>query len=88
LDQVLVAPTCNPSDSEAEIKRITVQSQPGHIVLRDPILKKPITKKMSAEWLKVRALSSSPRTIHTKKGVVGWIMVLKDISSSSNSQCW
>jgi hypothetical protein len=30
---------------KAEIRRIEVQSQPEQIVLRDPILKKPFTKK-------------------------------------------
>jgi hypothetical protein len=30
---------------EAEIRRISVQSQPGQIVPGDPILKKPFTKK-------------------------------------------
>jgi hypothetical protein len=30
---------------EAEIRRIAVQSQPGQIVLPEPILKKPIRKK-------------------------------------------
>jgi hypothetical protein len=30
---------------EAEVRRITVQSQPRQTVLRDPILKKPFTKK-------------------------------------------
>jgi hypothetical protein len=30
---------------EAEIRRIAVRSQPGKIVLGDPILKKPFTKK-------------------------------------------
>jgi hypothetical protein len=30
---------------KAEIWRITVQSNPGQIVKRDPISKKPITKK-------------------------------------------
>jgi hypothetical protein len=38
---------------EAEIRRITVRSQPGQIVLQDPILKKPFTKKGLVEWLKV-----------------------------------
>jgi hypothetical protein len=33
-----------------------VQSQPG----QDPILKKPFTKIRLVEWLKVKALSSSP----------------------------
>jgi hypothetical protein len=30
---------------EAEIRRIAIQSQPGQIVLQDPISKKPFTKK-------------------------------------------
>jgi hypothetical protein len=38
-----VAHAYNPQ--EAEIRRIMVQSQPGQIVLGDPILKKPFTKK-------------------------------------------
>jgi hypothetical protein len=47
---------------EAEIRRIMVQSQPRQIVLGDPILKTPITKIGLVEWLKVKALSSSPGT--------------------------
>jgi hypothetical protein len=38
---------------EAEIRKIIVQSQPGQIVLRDPILKNPSQKIGLAEWLKV-----------------------------------
>jgi hypothetical protein len=38
---------------EAEIKRIKVQSQPGEVVPRDPILKKHITKNGLVECLKV-----------------------------------
>jgi hypothetical protein len=34
-----------PATQEAEIKRIMVQSQSGQTVPRDPISKKPITKK-------------------------------------------
>jgi hypothetical protein len=34
-----------PATQEAEIRRIVVQSQSRQIVLRDPILNKPITKK-------------------------------------------
>jgi hypothetical protein len=33
---------------EAEIRRIAIQSQPGQIVLQDPISKKPFTKKKRA----------------------------------------
>jgi hypothetical protein len=36
---------------EAEIRRITVQSQPWANSLLDPILKKTIRKKRLAEWL-------------------------------------
>jgi hypothetical protein len=43
---------------EAEIRRISVQSQPQQIVLRDPILKNHHEKGL-VEWLKVKALSSS-----------------------------
>jgi hypothetical protein len=39
---------------EAEIKRITVRSQPREIGQRDPISKKPFTKKKGlVEWLKL-----------------------------------
>jgi hypothetical protein len=38
---------------EAKIRRIAVGSQPGEIVLQDPILKKNIHKKGLAKWLKV-----------------------------------
>jgi hypothetical protein len=34
---------------------------------RDPILKKPITKKGLVKWFKVLALSSSPNTAKKKK---------------------
>jgi hypothetical protein len=39
-----VAHTCNPSYSEAEIRRTAVQSQPEQIV-PDPLSKKPFTTK-------------------------------------------
>jgi hypothetical protein len=42
---------------EVEVRRIAVQSQPGLMVLRDPVSKIPIThthtKKRAVEWLKV-----------------------------------
>jgi hypothetical protein len=49
---------------KAEIRRIAVQSQPGHIVLKI-LSQKSLhthTKKIGlVEWLKVKALSLSPR---------------------------
>jgi hypothetical protein len=51
---------------EAELRRIEVQSQPDKQFARVPILKKKLFTKIGlAEWLKVKALSSSPST--TKK---------------------
>jgi hypothetical protein len=47
---------------EAEIRRIVVRSQPGQIVPRDFISKKPLTKIGLAKWFKVKAPSSSPST--------------------------
>jgi hypothetical protein len=38
---------------EAEIRRITVQSQPRQIVCETLFGKKPITKKGLVKWLKV-----------------------------------
>jgi hypothetical protein len=52
---------------EAEIGRITGRGQPGQIVLQDPILRKPFTKKGLVEWLKVKALHSSLSTAKKKK---------------------
>jgi hypothetical protein len=52
---------------EAKIRRITVQSQPGQIVPRDPISKKPITKIGLEEWLTVKVLSSNPTATKTTK---------------------
>jgi hypothetical protein len=46
-----------------------VQSQPGQIVPRDPISKNPSQKIRLVEWLKVKALSSSPSTGKKKKRI-------------------
>jgi hypothetical protein len=69
--QVLVAQAYNSSDSGG-------RDQEDHILKparaysssRDPISKNSITKKKPVEWLKVKALSSNPRTTntHTKSG--------------------
>jgi hypothetical protein len=47
---------------EAEIRRITVQSQSRQIVFHQTLSQKPFTKIRLVEWLKVKALSSSPST--------------------------
>jgi hypothetical protein len=46
---------------ETEIKRIMVRSQPRQIVHK-PLSRKYPSQKGLAEWLKVKALISSPRT--------------------------
>jgi hypothetical protein len=50
---------------EAEIRRITVQSQPGQIVCETLSQKYPSLKGL-VEWLKVKALISSPITTNNK----------------------
>jgi hypothetical protein len=52
---------------EAEIRRITVQRQPGQIVRETLSQKKTHHKKGLLEWLKVKALRSSPSTTKEKK---------------------
>jgi hypothetical protein len=51
---------------EAEIRRITVQSQPRANSSQDPISKNPSQIGL-VEWLKVKGLSSIPSTPHTQK---------------------
>jgi hypothetical protein len=51
---------------EAEIRRITVQCQPGQIVHR-PYFETPFTKIGLVEWIKMKALRSSPGIIKKKK---------------------
>jgi hypothetical protein len=45
---------------EAEIRRITVRNYPGQIVCETLSRKKTSQKIGLVEWLKVKALSSSP----------------------------
>jgi hypothetical protein len=57
-----VAHACNPSylgvrDQEDRGSKPALANSS-----RDPVLKKPITKKGLVEWLKLEALSSNPRT--------------------------
>jgi hypothetical protein len=49
---------------KAEIRRIVVPSQPRQIV-SETLSRKYLPQKGLAEWLKVKALSSSPSTTHT-----------------------
>jgi hypothetical protein len=51
---------------EAEIKRIMVQSQRGQIVC-ETLTQKYLSQKRLTEWLKVKALSSSPSTAKKKR---------------------
>jgi hypothetical protein len=51
----------------AEIRRISVRSHLGKIILQDPVSKKPFTKIGLVKWLKVKALSSSPSTAKINK---------------------
>jgi hypothetical protein len=53
-----------PATQEAEIRRITVQSQPRQIVL-ETLSQKTLHKNGLVEWLKVKDLSSNPSA--TKK---------------------
>jgi hypothetical protein len=49
-----------------EIRRASIQSQPGQIVHETPS-RKTLHKKWLEEWLKVQALSSNPSTTKKKK---------------------
>jgi hypothetical protein len=51
---------------ETEIRRITVRSQPGQIVL-EILSQKTLHKKGLVEWLKVKALSLNSSTAKRKK---------------------
>jgi hypothetical protein len=53
--------TVIPATQEAEIRRIVVQSQPRQTVLKTLCQKTPLV-----EWLKMKALSSSPNTAKKK----------------------
>jgi hypothetical protein len=55
---------------EAEIRRLTVRSQPGQIV-HETLSQKHPSQKGLAEWLEVKALSSNPSTGGWEVGKVG-----------------
>jgi hypothetical protein len=56
-----------PATQKAEIRRIAVQSQPKQIIHETLSRKKPSQKIGLVEWLKVKALSSSPSTRKKQK---------------------
>jgi hypothetical protein len=64
---VLVAHAYNPSNKGGRDRRITVGGQPRQIIHETLSQKKKNHKKGLVEWLKVWALSSSPRTAKKKK---------------------
>jgi hypothetical protein len=51
---------------EAKIRKIAVRSQPRQIVCKT-LFQKTLHKKRLVEWLKVKALSSSPSTAKINK---------------------
>jgi hypothetical protein len=61
-----VAYACYPTYSGGRDKRIVVQSQPGQIVLKTLSQEYPSQKGL-VEWLKVKALSSSPSAAKNKR---------------------
>jgi hypothetical protein len=52
---------CNPSSQEAEFSRICLKTAQANSSMR-PYLEKPYAKVGLVEWLKVKALSTSPST--------------------------
>jgi hypothetical protein len=61
-----VAHTCNPSYSGGRDQEGRGSKQPGQIVY-ETLSRKAHHKKVLVEWLKVKALNSSPSTAKTKK---------------------
>jgi hypothetical protein len=62
-----VAHACNPSYSGGRDWEDCVSKPAPANTLQDSISKKPFTKKRLAEWLKVEAQSSNPRTEKKKE---------------------
>jgi hypothetical protein len=70
----------NLATQETEIRRITVQSQPGQIVCQISSGKILHKKNRAGGWLKVKALSSRPSTTKKKKKL-GLVLNFKDLQS-------
>jgi hypothetical protein len=62
-----VAHVCNPSYSEGRDQEDSGLKPARANSSQDPVSKKPFTQKGLAEWLKVKALSSSPSTARLKE---------------------
>jgi hypothetical protein len=62
-----VVHACNPSYSEGRDQKDCGSKPAQANSSRDPISKKPFTKIELVEWLKVKALSSSPSTTKKKR---------------------
>jgi hypothetical protein len=92
---VPVAHACNPTYSGGRDQEDHGLKPAQANSLQDPILKKPFTKTGLVEWLKVKALSSSPSTTQ-KKGenpqiIVFWsflILVLRLLWNKKTSVSW
>jgi hypothetical protein len=68
---------------EAEIRRPVVPSQPRQI-FGSPYLEKPSTKIGLVEWLKVKALSSSPSTAKNKNKKTVQLLSYSILNSQTN----
>jgi hypothetical protein len=80
-----VAQTVILATQEVEIRRIEVRSQPGQIVCKN-LSQKTLHKNRAggvAQWLKVKALSSSPSTTHTHTLTQNMIKLDSGISQCS-----
>jgi hypothetical protein len=79
--QVLVACTYTPSYLGGRDQEDHGSKPAQANSLKDPILKKHITKKGLVEWLKMKALRSSPITTKKEKSI--WLGKILGISSTS-----
>jgi hypothetical protein len=69
-----------------QIRRISVRSQPGQIALQDPISKKSLQKNRAVECFKVKALSSSLNTTHTKKSGNNEVKIYQDTGCGNDGR--
>jgi hypothetical protein len=81
--QTSVAHTCNPATQEAEIRKIMVRSQPGQIVLQDPISKNPSQKQGWWSGSKWKSWVQTP-VLKEKERDFDW----GNLKSSKRSRGW